>query len=69
MHKKWKKKKVKHFDKLNLKTVIECINPNMDTFLEAWDIVVSTCSFSVLWIYFVKNVYLFTLFQSKDILD
>jgi hypothetical protein len=43
-----KKKKVKHFDKLNLKTITECINPNMDTFLEAWDIVVSTCSFSVL---------------------
>jgi len=63
-----KKKKVKHFDKLNLKTITECINPNMDTFLEAWDIVVSTCSFSVLWIYFAKNVYLFTLFESKDIL-
>jgi hypothetical protein len=59
---------VKHFDTLNCKTMTECINPDMDMFLEAWDIVVSTCSFSVLWIYFAKNMYLFTLFESKDIL-
>jgi hypothetical protein len=42
------KTQVKHFDKLNLKAISECINRDMDTFLEAWAIVVSTCSFSVL---------------------
>jgi hypothetical protein len=42
------KKYVKHFDKLILKAISKCINRDMDMFLEAWDIVVSTCSFSVL---------------------
>lgn len=32
---------MKHFDESNLKAISECINCDMDMFLEAWEIVVT----------------------------